>query len=417
MKHRIGNFFTPLFFLFWIVYIAAQLIIWQYPIRIDLLGFSPSLELVANILCDMIWLPIAFFLPIYFAHLFASISRSLLFKLIIYLSGLGILVLGLYFLPVYFKYLIYIILPYFAFFIYYIVQKEKLRLHYYFFTIALILFLSHYGLQLFPNIHSRRTGQSITLLTYNIRVNPSANQRQKVTKTILEQKPDIVFIQEITSGDRKLLRNLLNQEYPHQLWADQFENYNGGVIFSRIPFEYTENINIKNSVTKNHTNMNHITIMLDGKKVHLFNVHLSHGASPFIRFLAGYQTMDSYLNETGKMFLRHNEEARDIINRVMSVDGAIILAGDMNDTPNSYVYRLFSKYLNNGYATAGWGLGTTFGHATLESNIPFRLKRFLFDFLRIDHVFCSADLKIESANVLPASDSDHRPQIVRVSLK
>jgi endonuclease/exonuclease/phosphatase (EEP) superfamily protein YafD len=349
MKHNIVNFFSPIFSLFWIAYLAVQLIVWHYPIRIDLLGFSPSLELIANFLCDMIWLPIAFFLPIYFSLLFASVTRWLLFKLVIYVFGLITLILGLLFLQTFFNYLVYIILPFFVFFIYSIFQKRKLRLYYYFFTLALILFSFHYQHQLFPKFHTSNSSNSLKLLSYNIRVNPSLEQRQKVARVILEQKPDIVFIQEITSGDRKLLRNLLVQEYPHQLWADRFENYNGGVIFSRIPFSYTDNINIKNSVTKSHTNMNHVTIKLNDKNIHLFNVHISHGASPFIRFLVGNQTMDSYLNETGKMFLRHNEEARDIINRVMSVDGAIILAGDMNDTPNSYVYRLFSKYLNNGY--------------------------------------------------------------------
>ena len=106
-----------------------------------------------------------------------------------------------------------------------------------------------------------------------------------------------------------------------------------------------------------------------------------------------------------------------IAEQVFPVNAPLIIAGDFNDTPNSAIYHLFSGKLQNAFAKAGWGLGGTFGHKSLVSSVPEKGRFLLFDFLRIDHVFCSKDFNVCGAKVLKFNASDHRPQIIDLRLK
>lgn len=403
--------------MFWFLYAGSLLIIWSYPARIRLLGDNAVLEIVASFLCDLVWIPPALFLPLYLAAAFSKVTNWAVAKVVIVISGFVLLAFGVYFLPHYFNYLIYLIVPFFAFLIYLATFKKQASLHSLAFALVMVLIINHYGMMLLPEMSWGRSKDSMTILTYNIHGRGEEQQREEIARIAKKERPDFVFVQEISSADRKILRSLMESDYPHQLWADRFENYTGGVIFSRIPFVYADNINIKNSITKSHTNMNHVKVDWQGREIHLFNVHLTHGAAPLIRFLVGRKSYDELASETGRAHRRHLDEAQEIIRRVMSVDGPIILAGDMNASPNGFLYHEYCRYLDNSFASAGWGLGGTFGYASLAGNLPQPLRRLLFDFLRIDHLFCSPHFNVESATVLPYAASDHRPLLVRISLR
>lgn len=56
--------------------------------------------------------------------------------------------------------------------------------------------------------------------------------------------------------------------------------------------------------------------------------------------------------------------------------GNLILCGDFNDTPISYTYHRIASYLTDAYRSAGNGLGRSFNQYSM--------------FVRIDHMFCSA---------------------------
>ncbi len=75
----------------------------------------------------------------------------------------------------------------------------------------------------------------------------------------------------------------------------------------------------------------------------------------------------------------------------------VILCGDFNDTPTSYVYGQLSKGLKDSFRDRGFGVGTTFAGA-----IPF---------LRIDYILCDPVFKVYRCRV-PRNDlSDHYPVI------
>ena len=72
------------------------------------------------------------------------------------------------------------------------------------------------------------------------------------------------------------------------------------------------------------------------------------------------------------------------------------LCGDLNDTPNSYVYGILSEGLTDTFRERGLGIGTTFSGA-----LPF---------LRIDYVLTDPRIKVYSCRVArgPWSDRDGR---------
>ncbi len=76
----------------------------------------------------------------------------------------------------------------------------------------------------------------------------------------------------------------------------------------------------------------------------------------------------------------------------------IIVCGDFNDTPISYSYQEMKKHLSPAYREAGNGIGLTYN----KKKFP----------VRIDHLFCSKNLKAERAEVdTSIATSDHYPVV------
>ena len=81
----------------------------------------------------------------------------------------------------------------------------------------------------------------------------------------------------------------------------------------------------------------------------------------------------------------------------------VVLAGDMNDVPQSYVYRLFTKDRKDSFREKGKGLGVTFGDT--------------YPFLRIDYILPDNRFEIHSHDVNKIQFSDHYPVRANLSLK
>ncbi|MBN2411207.1 endonuclease/exonuclease/phosphatase family protein [candidate division KSB1 bacterium] len=399
------------------MYLLLELLVWNAGIRISLFQNQPVIENVANLLNDTIWLPIAFFLPIYLGVLATKVTKFNNIKVILFLVSLSFLVLGFSNPTRYFRYMIYIIVPFFALGLYYIFTFQKIRTNIIIFSFVLLGFILNYRGQLIPSFELNDKNPKLKLLSYNILVNQYGRKRQETIEMIRQEKPDIVFIQEINLLDRKILNKSLSDIYPYQLWSEKFETYNGGVILSRIPFQLKENHNIHTVYMKGYINLNHAVIKFNDQDVHLFNCHLYNSGTAFLRLFFGRLSPSQFREQSRIEFNRHNTEAAKIAEHVLPLNAPIILAGDFNDTPNSAAYRLFSYKLQNAFSKGGWGLGTTFGYQSLRRSLPDKLKFLVFDFLRIDHIFCSKSFKVHSAKVLPFESSDHRPQIVEVELK
>ncbi|NOY57436.1 MAG: hypothetical protein GXO75_00685 [Calditrichaeota bacterium] len=416
---RLKNIFTSFIALFWLLYLPLEFLVWSRVVRYAVFRQIPVVETFSSLLNDLLWLPLAVALPIYLAYYVAKISEWKIIKSLACTVGLFIFILGVFHLDVYFRYLFYLMLPLFALLLIDVIKSRKIRGYAFFYVIALVGLILNYQTQLIPKIEigRNRPKQSLSVMSYNILVDQSNEKRLEAIELIRRQKPDLVFVQEIRTSDRKLLRRRLADLYPYQHWSEKWENYNGGVIFSRIPFVSTRNANIHTKYAKGYINLNHAVIQWNGRNVHLFNVHLYHSGNVLLKLIFGRITLNRFLTDSESSYFRHIDEAKQIAERISRVDEPVIFAGDFNDTPNSFVYHIFAKKLQNAFRTAGWGLGTTFGYISLLDSVPTILRPFVFNFLRIDHIFCSNHFKIVKSTVLHSNASDHEPQIAVITLK
>jgi endonuclease/exonuclease/phosphatase (EEP) superfamily protein YafD len=398
-----------LFFL-WLLVLFNETWIWGAVQKL-FLPDHPVVQVIASLLQDTLWLPIGLALPGYMFLLFQQRHSGLLLRLAAAATCLALFAWALLEPLSYFCYLFLLIPVYFLLLSLKIRTTQSIRANLLAYTLCLLGLVLHYWPQLWPPLLPRSEA-TLTLLDYNIRVNQNIQDREKVMQLIDRLKPDLVFIQEISSRDKSLFSDRYRSFYPQQLWSERSENYNGGAILSRFPFTFSKNIDVYTRFSKGHFNLNHAVISFNGKNVHLFNGHLFPSGHAFIELLAGERSVASFLRDTHITYDRRVQEAEFLAQRLEQINEPVIMAGDLNDTPNSLTYRLFSTNLQNTFRKAGWGLGTTYGAYSLKRSLSPLASRLAFDFLRIDQVFVSRSFKIRSAAVLPLDVSDHRPQFI-----
>jgi endonuclease/exonuclease/phosphatase (EEP) superfamily protein YafD len=395
----------------WFGVLALEILVYT-PLRFRIWGEIALLEMGVSVLQDTLWIPIALLLPVYILLIAIQQVKNWYFKIPVIIVCLSILIWGSMQPTTFFQYQFILIPVLFFVAFFYMIKTKKIYFNLIMYLSVLLLLVFNYQTQLYPKIISD-SGQ-IKTMSYNILVNQSLEKRKRFIETVRAEKPDIAFIQEINIHDRVLFRENLGDILPYQLWSEKHEDYYGGVILSKYPFNSTENIDIHTHYMDSHTNVNYAIILVNGKKVHLFNCHLYPSGHSFIQFVLGRMDIETFAKQTKLDYYRRKEEAKKIASIISEIDEAIILAGDLNDTPESYVYKQFSRYLENGYSKAGWGLGTTFGAYSLTGNISPKLDFLVFDFLRIDHIFCSDHFHVVHAKVISVNASDHKPQIVEM---
>ncbi|MBK9255327.1 MAG: endonuclease/exonuclease/phosphatase family protein [Saprospiraceae bacterium] len=99
--------------------------------------------------------------------------------------------------------------------------------------------------------------------------------------------------------------------------------------------------------------------------------------------------------------IKRSKQAELIAKHAASSPYPVILAGDMNDPPLSYTYKVLSKNRTDSFKAKGSGLGTTYAGV-----IPF---------LRIDYVFADTELVVQECDVIKKDFSDHFPIVVSLN--
>ena len=81
----------------------------------------------------------------------------------------------------------------------------------------------------------------------------------------------------------------------------------------------------------------------------------------------------------------------------------VLLTGDFNDVPTSYLYQRFRTKFQDAHLTQSWGLGTTY-----EGLLPG---------LRIDYILPDDGFTIHDFDRIPCSFSDHKAIRAEISLQ
>jgi endonuclease/exonuclease/phosphatase family metal-dependent hydrolase len=213
------------------------------------------------------------------------------------------------------------------------------------------------------------------------------------------EDPDVFCLQEFPYERRqagKYITYLVN----HSELDHVYQERGGLVIFSRFPLRNKTSVYFENKVN----GYQYADVEVKGQTLRLFNVHLqSNSVTNLAEEVAergNFQERETWMN-VGGMISRYKRAAAmraqqigEIKQVIAESPHPVILCGDFNDVPQSYVYRRLSEQLKDTFKEKGSGLGMTYSGA-----IPG---------LRIDYVFISPQLQTYSHQIDKVGFSDHQ---------
>lgn len=260
----------------------------------------------------------------------------------------------------------------------------------------------------------------LRLMTYNV-CGYSGNHIYKnaldtITDYIMAQDADIVCIQEEQCSGKKSVERW-ETLYPYNdtltVSADRKRYRNTVGIHSRLPIIRHERIEYEsrcNGSVAYYLQYGSDTIIVINN--HLESTHLTDkDRTEYKEILKGNkerqeakQELFALVRTLGESMAKRAPGAEAVHAYVEAhKQYPIIVCGDFNDTPISYVRRIIAKDLTDCFAEAGCGLGLSYNR-----------KGFNF---RIDHIFCSSQFTPISCKVDSKMDaSDHYPMICSMKM-
>ena len=252
--------------------------------------------------------------------------------------------------------------------------------------IGSLVWLRHY----IPNPFSRvgASEKTLTLVSWNVNLFGGGYQDYSnlapAAALIKQQNPDIICLQERphTNVMRWDSIRAAFSDYPYYVKNTREDEVLNLVIFSRYPLENAEDHYFADTYNK----FMQVDIQLGTQTLRLFNVHLQ---------TTGIGRDNSIINNAKK----RNHQAQELARCVESSPHPLIVCGDFNDTRSSYAYRTIAKHLND----CAEGVAQWQGTYT--------------PFLKIDHILCSKEIKLQNYEVVSNDISDHKLQLVTLSSK
>lgn len=268
--------------------------------------------------------------------------------------------------------------------------------------------------------HDKISNKDIKIMSYNSMLfdlynwNKNLQSRNIILTSLSEENPDILCLQEFYTSEEKgdfnnidTVTRLLNAKNHHIEYTTTMrkKDHWGIATFTKFPI-------IKKGKIEFNTTANNICIYTDvlikNDTVRIYNMHLQS-----IRFSkADYKFIDQIKNDTSdtkdemeksknilrrlkKAFIKRAVQADAIANHINHCKYKIIVCGDFNDTPASYVYHTIRGNLKDAFIESGTGFEQTYAG---------KFPRF-----RIDYILHSREFISKGYHRLTESQTDHYP--------
>lgn len=219
------------------------------------------------------------------------------------------------------------------------------------------------------------------VLSYNVRLfnlyNWSENieTRNNIFKFLQEENAEIMCFQEFYHQDsskhfptKDTLEMIFSdyewhEKYTHEMLHDQ---YFGVVTMSKFPIVNRGEVPFDNDPNNFCI---YTDVLYNGDTVRVYNAHIGS-----IRLQkSDYSLFDEDKNEVMsgdeeqavidrliKAFRKRESQAFQILENTLQSPHPVIICGDFNDTPFSYVYRQFHKHYYDAFRISGSGFGRTY---------------------------------------------------------
>jgi len=283
------------------------------------------------------------------------------------------------------------------------------------FLLSLIVILSGFNnLKNYIQIEGKNSSEKgIVVCSYNVRnfvgKNYGEKTREKNANSIfsyLEKKnPDIICLQETNKSTiNKVFHTRLfnSKKFSSEIYSTKSETNGDPVIYSKYPIINEDKIHFKE--TRNM--ILYADIIINEDTVRIFNCHLqSYRLSdsdisdfndfPFENNKKDIKEILFFNNKLKQAFVRRAEHADSLKAYIKKCPYPVIVCGDFNDTPVSYVYHTISNELKDTFVESGSGIENTY-----LGNLPS---------FRIDYIFHSKEFAGYNFSRDKVYYSDHFP--------
>jgi vancomycin resistance protein VanJ len=250
---------------------------------------------------------------------------------------------------------------------------------------------------------------NLRVMTFNV----LALQRptNELAQIVLDVDPDVLMTQELTPSLADAIEQAAGDRYPFSSLRAS-GGWEGQGIWSRYPIVREE----RWDGSRRGANWQHVVLDVDGRPVHLVNLHLSTPA-------VNWRTPEAL---PVPVVVGEVSEARALevawlaprLQQLAKGPDPVIVTGDLNLTDQTPEFRrLLGAGYSDAYRKAGWGFGLTFP-AVPRARLLGRTYLVRFPLVGIDHVLVSPEVRVRGAKVWPeAGRSDHRPIVADLQIR
>jgi endonuclease/exonuclease/phosphatase family metal-dependent hydrolase len=260
----------------------------------------------------------------------------------------------------------------------------------------------------FSSVNLPESEKDFTVMSYNVRLFnlfkwiDNDHVVKDIRTFINDQNPDILCLQEYSESAHIDLK-----VYPYQYVMMQGDRIKTGQgIFSKFPIIDKGKLEFPNS--------NNNAVYADIKKgidtIRVYSIHLqSIRITPDVDEINNEGAIDQkksgiIFRRISKAFRAQQQQAEIIMNDKKECPYPIIICGDMNNSPFSYVYRSIKGKLNDSFEEGGNGFGQTY--------------HFKYYPARIDYIFSDPKMKVKNFKSFPDfNNSDHYPIMTRLYME
>jgi endonuclease/exonuclease/phosphatase family metal-dependent hydrolase len=275
---------------------------------------------------------------------------------------------------------------------------------------AVVLVIAYFFFNPFVQFSSKGDtgafGSTLKVMSYNVRLfnayqeSSKVNVGETISEIIGETSPDVVCVQEYYRDEK-----IDFSSYPHRYMHFRStknkkgvlkDNDLGHAILSKYPIAGSGAFDFKDT----YNNTIYADIVKGEDTLRVYNLHLeSMRVAPKVAYLQETDTK-KLLGRMSSSFRKQQVQIEEILAHKENSPYPVLLSGDFNNTPFSYVYRKVTRGMKDAYLERGSGLGTTY----------------LFDWypMRIDYILASKTFEVLKFETVRESFSDHYPIMATV---
>ena len=275
----------------------------------------------------------------------------------------------------------------FLFFIYWII---KLDIRFIFSFLVLLVYVDK-PISFFKTDETVDDQRGLQVMSYNVRLFNHYNWikdssvRNKIKTFVNDNKPDFIAVQEFHDDYRELMNDF---KYSH---IDLKEGNVGLAIFGN-----SKMINKGDVVSSDKRKIAiYVDFVYKKDTLRLYNSHFkSYNINP-LSFKPNKETFKNVLNKTKLVYKIQNDECSILIDHMKKSPYSLMLAIDLNNTSDSFVYKKINDLFFDSYVQTGFEFGATYDFSFLP--------------IRIDYIFYSKLIKANTYQIHNVKLSDHKP--------